>query len=127
MFGSRNCLLGIIILFAVACPCGAQPFQNSERTLLSDHFDEDFLPDGVRCTSPAVIKPALTLTGGRPGKGGQFVPGKFASALQFHKLMRLQYPATGNIDLSAGVAEFWVALNFDAAEVIKRPGLLRAC
>ena len=36
--------------------------------------------------------------------------------------MQLQYPAAGNINLSAGVAEFWVALGFDAAEVIKKPG-----
>ena len=125
MSGSRNSLLGITIFLAVACPCGAQPFQNTERTLLLDHLDEDFRPDGVRCTSPAVIKAALILTGGRPGKGGRFVPGKFGSALQFHKLMRLEYPAGGNIDLSAGMAEFWLALNFDAAEVVKNPGLLR--
>ena len=58
-------------------------------------------------------------------RGASSSPGKFGAALQFHKLMQLQYPADGNIDLSAGVAEFWVALSFDAAEVVKKPGVLR--
>lgn len=125
MNGNRTSLLAVVLLAAAASPCAAQPYTNTERTLLLDHFDEDFVPDGVRCTSPAVMKSASKLSGGRPGKGGQFVPGKFGKALQFHQLMRLQYPAVGNIDLSAGVAEFWVALDFDAAETIKNPGVLR--
>jgi hypothetical protein len=115
---------GVLVFLVIAYPCGGQPFQPTERTLLLDHFDEDFVPDGTKCTKPAVIKPAGDHTGGRPGKGGEFVPGRFGKVLRFHKLMQLQYPAVGNIDLSAGLAEFWVALNFDAAKVMKHPGVL---
>ncbi len=119
-----NTLLAVVVFLAIVCPCAAQPYEKTDRTLLLDHFDENFVPDGTRCTTPAAITPAGDQTGGRVGKGGEFVPGKFGSALQLHKLMQLQYPAAGNLDLSAGLAEFWVALNFDAAEVIKHPGVL---
>lgn len=111
-------------LFTGAAAVWGQPYAPNDRTLLLDHLDEDFAPDGVRCTKPAIIKSAGDFTGGRPGKGGEFVPGKFGKALQFHKLMQMQYPATGNLDLSAGVVEFWVALDFNAAEVLKNPGVL---
>ncbi len=121
----RNSLLGIAVLMLIASPGGGQPFEPTDRTLLLDHLDEDFVPDGRKCTRPAVIKPAGDHTGGRPGKEGRFVPGKFGRALRFHKLMQLQYPVAGNVDLSAGVAEFWVALGFDAAVAIKNPGVLR--
>lgn len=102
----------------------AQPYPPTDRTLLLDHLDEDFTPDGKQCTKPAVIKAAADSPGGRPGQGGQFVEGKFGKVLQFHGLMQMQYPAVDNINLSAGVAEFWTALDFDAAEKIKDPGLL---
>ena len=120
----KNILCGVLLFSLIACPCAAQPFAKTDRTLLLDHFDEGFVPDGMRCTRPETMKPASDQTGGRVGKEGTFVPGKFGAALQFHKLMQLQYPADGNIDLSAGVAEFWVALSFDAAEVVKQPGAL---
>ncbi len=120
----KNSLFGVILFSLIAAPCAAQPYEKTDRTLLLDHFDEDFVPDGTRCTRPAAIKPAGDHTGGRVGKDAKFVPGKFGSALQFHKLMQLQYPADGNLDLTAGVVEFWVALDFDAAEVVKHPGVL---
>jgi len=101
-----------------------QPYQPDERTLLLDHLDEDFVPDGQRCTKPAVITADGDFSGGRPTEGGQFTEGKFGKAFQFHGLMQMSYPAGGNLDLSAGSVEFWVALNFNAAEVKKDPGVL---
>ncbi|MBI2300832.1 MAG: hypothetical protein HYU66_18135 [Armatimonadetes bacterium] len=41
-----------------------------------------------------------------------------------HGLSSLDYPAQGNLDLSAGRLEFDAALSFDTAEVRKNPGLL---
>ncbi|OHB80388.1 MAG: hypothetical protein A2V98_04235 [Planctomycetes bacterium RBG_16_64_12] len=71
-----------------------------------------------------MIQPSGEFGGGQPGKGGRFVDGKFGKALEFHGLMNMPYSAQGNVNLSAGAAEFWVALNFDAEEVIKEPGVL---
>lgn len=102
----------------------AQPFQPTERTLLLDRLDESFVPDGTRCTKPAIMNAPGDIGGGRPGQGGAFVPGKFGMALQFHGLVKMDYPAAGNLDLGAGFIEFWVALDFDAEEVIKNPGKL---
>ena len=123
-----KCHILVLLLIASAItgamPAFAQPFLPNDRTLLLDHFDEPFVPDGVQCTRPVVITALADLAGGRPGKGGTFVPGKFGNALQFHKLMKMDYPAPGNIDLGAGLAEFWVSLNFNAEEVIKNPGKL---
>ncbi|MBC8875979.1 MAG: hypothetical protein H8E44_41675, partial [Planctomycetes bacterium] len=115
------CVVGVFI--EPRCIVG-QPYQLTQRTLLLDHLDESFTLDGTRCTTPAVTKPSGSFTGGRPRKGGRFVDGRFGKALQFHGLMDMRYPAQGNINLSAGLAEFWVALNFDAEEVIKDPGRL---
>jgi len=115
------CLLLSVFSMAVGW---SQPYQSSDRTLLLDHLDEDFTPDGKLCTKPVAINPAGELSGGRPGQGGKFVEGRFGKALQFHGLMQMQYPAVGNINLSAGVVEFWAAFDFDAAEKIKDPGLL---
>ncbi len=103
---------------------GAQPYQANERTLLLDHLDETFVPDGAKTTAPAVIKPSGDLIGGRVMKGPEFVPAKFGSGLQFHGLSKMDYPVPGNIDLSAGALDFWVALNFDAETVSKNPGNL---
>ena len=50
------------------------------------------------------------------------MPGQFGPALQFHGLMALDYPGPGNINLSAGRLEFWVALDFNTVEV-KDPGV----
>jgi hypothetical protein len=108
----------------VVLPVSAQPYQPTARTLLLDHLDDSFTPDGARCTAPAKIKTVGDFAGGRPTKGGEFVAGKFGQALQFHGLMEMWYPAPGNINLSAGSAEFRVALNFDAAPTLKNPGLL---
>lgn len=114
-----------VILIALATSTTvAQPYQPAERTLLLDHLDESFTPDGKLCTKPAVMKAAADFAGGRPGQGGQFVEGEFGKSLQFHGLMQMQYPAVGNINISAGVAEFWTALDFDAAEKVKDPGSL---
>jgi len=105
-------------------PVLAQPFLPDSRTLLLDHLDETFVPDGRRMTGPAIIRPAPDFTGGRPMTGLEFVPGKFGRALEFRGLTKMDYPAAGNLNLSAGSIEFWVALNFDAAEVKKAPGVL---
>lgn len=51
----------------------AQPYQANERTLLLDHLDDTFTPDGTVVTKPAVIKAAGDLTGGRIMKGPEFV------------------------------------------------------
>ncbi len=123
----KRCLTGFlrfVFLCAITASAPAQPYQPDGRTLLLDHFDEQFLPDGAQCTTPAIIAADAAMAGGRPGKGGEFVLGKFGNALQFHKLMQMDYPASGNLDLRAGVIEFWVALDFDAEEVIKNPGKL---
>ncbi|MBU0607458.1 MAG: hypothetical protein KKI08_06200, partial [Armatimonadetes bacterium] len=102
----------------------AQPHQPDARTLLLDHLDETFVPDGKLMTKPEVGKPVDALTGGRPMTGTRFVPGKFGNALEFHGLTKMDYPAGPNLNLAAGLLEFWVALNFDAGEQIKAPGLL---
>ncbi len=120
----RQVLLLFACMAAGAMLAPAQPFQPTDRTLLLDHFDEQFVPDGAQCTKPAVISAGADIAGGRPGKGGEFVQGVFGAALQFHKLMKMDYPAAGNIDLAAGVIGFWVALGFDAEELIKNPGKL---
>ena len=112
-------LLGLL---ALAAP--AQPYKPDSRTLLLDHFDETFVPDGKLMTKPEVGGPQGPLTGGRPMAGLSFVLGKFGQALEFHGLAKMDYPAGPNLNLSAGMLEFWVALNFDAAEVKKNPGVL---
>ena len=48
MTNAKAFLLGIAILILAVSPCGAQPFDRSDRTLLLDHLDEDFVPDGAR-------------------------------------------------------------------------------
>ncbi|NPV45410.1 MAG: hypothetical protein HPY69_00520 [Armatimonadetes bacterium] len=104
--------------------CWSQPYARDARTLLLDHLDETFTPDGQRTTTPAAITASGDWKGGRPGRGGVFVLGKFGQALQFHGLMALDYPGPGNVNLSAGRLEFWVALDFNTAEVKKDPGVL---
>lgn len=114
----------LALLFVTGLAAWAQPYQPDSRTLLLDHFDETFTPDGKLMTHPARAQAAGELTGGRPMAGLKFVPGKFGQALEFHGLTKMDYPSAGNINLSAGMLEFWVAFNFDAAEQIKNPGLL---
>ena len=116
-------LAAVAMLLSTAC-VWAQPYSPDERTLLLDHLDETFTPDGKTCTRPAVIQRTGDFTGGRPRAGTEFVQGKFGNALQFHGLTDMQYPSAGNINLAAGQVEFWVALDFDATEQIKNPGLL---
>ena len=53
----KNILFGVILFSVVACPCAAQPYAKTDRTLLFDHFDEGFVPDGTRCTRPEAMKP----------------------------------------------------------------------
>jgi len=120
------CLLAVTVPVLCAPAAHAQPYTPDARTLLLDHMDETFTPDGTQRTRPARITASGELTGGLPmgGTGAAFVPGKFGNALQMRGLMQMTYPSTGNIDVSAGQAEFWVAFDFDAAEVIKNPGNL---
>jgi hypothetical protein len=116
------CALPLSLLL-LATALLAQPYQPDSRTLLLDHLDDTFTPDGKLMTRPARLQATGEFTGGKP-TGGQFVPGKFGQALEMHGLMQMQYPSAGNLNLSAGQADFWVALNFDAAEQIKNPGKL---
>ncbi len=117
-------ILTVLGLFTLSVAAWSQPYTRDGRTLLLDHFDESFTPDGKTCTRPAAITTSGDLTGGRPGTGGKFVPGQFGSALAFHGLMDMHYPSAGNLNLAAGEVEFWVALGFDAAEKVKAPGVL---
>jgi len=100
------------------------PYHPNERTLLLDHFDDAFTPDGKRCTSPEVIRPTGDHTGGRAMKGCEFVNGKFGKAFRFHGLTKLSYPVAGNLDLSAGQLEFWVRMGFEP-DLAKVPNILR--
>ncbi len=106
--------------------CGvvvAEPYPVDARTLLLDHLDDAFTPDGKLCTRPAKITATGDLTGGRP-TAGRFGPGCYGQALQMHGLMQMVYPAAGNLDPAAGQVDFDVAFHFDAAEQIKNPGKL---
>ena len=51
------------------------------------------------------------------------MPGKFGGALQFHGPMSLDYPTAGNVDISAGSVDFWVALSEDSAVIKNDPKL----
>jgi hypothetical protein len=120
----RACLVTLLCSSVVASVATAQPYTRDDRTLLLDHLDDSFTPDGQLCTRPDAIKAAGDWSGGRPDKGCQFVPARFGSGLQLRGLAQLAYPAPGNLNLSAGNLEFWVALSFDTAEVKKNPGVL---
>ena len=54
--------------------CLAQPYTRDARTLLLDHLDETFTPDGQQQTTPAAVSAAGDWKGGRPGKGGFSCP-----------------------------------------------------
>ena len=123
MFTFRTALAALVALLVIASAAPAQPYTADTRTLLLDHLDDTFAPDGKACTRPAKATATGELTGGRP-TGGRFAPGRFGGALEMHGLMQMTYPAAGNINLSAGAADFRVALHFDAAEKIKNPGVL---
>ena len=114
----------LALLVALALVGHAQPYKPDSRTLLLDHLDETFVPDGKLMTRPEVGKPVGGMTGGRPMAGEAFVPGRFGNALEFHGLTKMDYPAGSNINLAAGLLEFWISLNFDAAEQMKNPGVL---
>lgn len=101
------------------------PHTPNERTLLLDHFDTPFTPDGRLMTAPAIITPAGEFTGGRPPRGAEFVPGRFGSALRLHGLTAMHYPAPGNIDISAGSVSFWVQMGFEPRQPSEMPGNLR--
>ncbi|MEA3401956.1 MAG: DUF6067 family protein [Armatimonadota bacterium] len=103
--------LGCAALAAAQPP--SEPHPPDARTLLLDHFDQPFEPDGTRMTSPEVITPAGEHTGGRPMPGGEFVEGKFGMAYQLHGETAIYYPAEGNIDLAAGSLEFWVRMGYE--------------
>jgi hypothetical protein len=120
----RTALLVLLPLVLLAACAWAQPYHREARTLLLDHLDETFVPDGKLYTHPEVAPAAGDPPGGRAMAGDKFVAGKFGQALEFHGLTKMDYPAGGSIDLSAGSLDFWVALNFDAAEVVKNPGKL---
>ncbi len=126
---SQTAKLAMVLCLALIVPAMpaanadlASPAQPTPRTLLLDRFDEPFTPDGALMTSPVVIKAAAGLTGGRPMAGGEFREGKFGKAFRFHDVMRMVYPAEGNVNPSAGAVEFWVAYNFDPQAKPPLPG-----
>jgi len=110
------------LLLPVAEVLAAEPSRKPDRrTLLLDHLDAEFVPDGKLCTEPTVMQPAGAHAGGRPMKGGRFVPGRLGKALEFSGPMNMVYPGAGNIDRRAGALSFWVAQKFDAAALEKGP------
>jgi len=62
-----------------------QPLAADEHTLLLDHLDETFQPDGVKRTRPAVYaarrNPPSTTGGGTPSPEASFVPVKFGQGI----------------------------------------------
>ena len=56
-----------------------QPLQVDEHTLLLDHLDGTFQPDGAKPTNPVKGVP------GRPSTGSSFVDGKFGKALALYQ------------------------------------------
>lgn len=120
----RRLAVALLLANLVVAALWAQPYSRDERTLLLDHLDDRFTPDGKAQTTPAAITPSADWKGGRITKGPVFGPGKFGGGLVMHGLSSLDYPAPGNVNLSAGKLEFWVALSFNTAEVRKNPGVL---
>lgn len=120
-------ILATTALLPIACVWSQPeaPYVPDERTLLLDHFDTPFTPDGQLMTSPAVITPAGDFTGGRPPAGAEFVAGRFGSALRLHGLSAMHYPAPGNIDVSAGAVSFWVQLGFEPKHPNQMPATMR--
>ncbi|MCD6359370.1 MAG: hypothetical protein J7M38_00815, partial [Armatimonadetes bacterium] len=119
-------LTAAALLALVLCPVWAQdaPPLPTARTLLLDHFDEEFVPDGRLMTSPEVITPAGAFTGGRAMTGCEFVPGRFGRAFRFHGETALPYPTVGNVDLTAGEVSFWMQYGFEP-DLAKVPNTLR--
>jgi len=117
----------IALAGALALSAAAQdgPYEPTVRTLLLDHFDDPFEPDGTAMTSPEVITPAGEHTGGRPMEGGEFVEGRSGMAYRFHGKTAMYYPAQGNIDPAAGSVEFWVRLGFEPKHPNQMPSNLR--
>jgi hypothetical protein len=114
---SGRAIISLAAICILAAPLTAQPldgpYQPDERTLLLDHFDQDFVPDGKLMTTPEIVTAAGDFTGGRIMTGCEFVEGKFANALRFHGLAKLSYPAAGNVDLTAGQVDFWMRYGFE--------------
>ncbi len=108
---------------AVALAQPSEPPEPTERTLLLDHYDTPFEPDGTLMTSPEVITGENA--GGRPMEGGEFVDGRFGKAYRFHGKTAMYYPAKGNIDLSAGAVGFWLKLGFEPQHPNKMPSNMR--
>ncbi len=119
-----DALLSVALLVATLIPVTAQPTTPppaDARTLLLDRFDEDFVPDGQRMTSPTVIVPAGEHTGGRLVTGGEtpieqsgeFIEGRFGQAFQFHGMTAMYYPVPGNIDVTAGAVEMWLRMGYE--------------
>ena len=126
MHSARTAALALLALVLAPLIAAAQdaPFTPDERTLLLDHLEDTFTPDGVLCTKPEVITPAGDFTGGRPMAGCEFVEGKLGGAFQFHGLTAMQYPAAGNIDLTAGQLDFWMRYGFEP-DLAKVPAIHR--
>ncbi len=126
MLNRRSLLPIVIAAIAIATGAWAQPgpAQPGDRTLLLDHLDESFVPDGTLMTTPEIIAPAGDFTGGRPMAGCEFVPGKFDRAFQFHGLTNISYPTPGNVDLTAGEVNFWMAYGFEP-DLAKVPSIHR--
>ncbi len=112
----RSHLLLVLFAAQVAFPADERPpFSPTPRTLLLAHFDDAFVPDGERATRAEVIAEGSSPRGARVPKGFEFVPGPFGKALRMHGPHVLVYPGAGNVDLTGGQADLWVALNFDPA------------
>ena len=69
MLSLRQLVLSARLLILATTWLGAQPFSRDARTLLLDHLDESFTPDGQQQTTAAVITPTADWKGGRITKG----------------------------------------------------------
>ncbi len=125
---SGRAIIALATVCILAVPLAAQPLdapaQPGDRTLLLDHFDQSFVPDGKLMTTPEIITAAGDFTGGRIMSGCEFVDGQFGGALRFHGLAQLSYPAVGNVDLTAGQANFWMRYGFEP-DLSKVPAIHR--
>ena len=79
----RFLLLSALLLSFASLPVSAQPNQPDQRTLLLDHLDDAFAPDGVKFTAPAVIKAAGDRAGGPPKRAASSCPANSAARSSF--------------------------------------------
>ena len=87
----------------------------SAKTLLLDHLDNKFAPDGKKKTTAQFANGRVNQPGGIAPVGSKFLPAKFGTGIECPKGY-LSYPALGNINLEQGTIEMWVKVNFDFAK-----------